>query len=76
MMKRINVLKNTNEHPLVASCIFHYEFEFIHPFADGNDRMGSVAANLDSPALEAAPFVEFMLVRYTIPCAKLCRPTM
>jgi len=33
-------LKRTEVHPLVASCVFHYELEFIHPFADGNGRMG------------------------------------
>ncbi|MNS01624.1 Adenosine monophosphate-protein transferase SoFic [compost metagenome] len=36
----IGWLKETKDHPLVASCVFHYEFEFIHPFADGNGRMG------------------------------------
>lgn len=33
-------LGGTDEHPLVAGCVFHYELEFIHPFADGNGRMG------------------------------------
>ncbi|NUU68020.1 Fic family protein [Enterobacteriaceae bacterium BIT-l23] len=33
-------LRNTELHPLIASSVFHYEFEFIHPFLDGNGRMG------------------------------------
>ena len=33
-------LKKSKLHPLVKSCIFHYEFEFIHPFSDGNGRTG------------------------------------
>lgn len=33
-------LKKSDAHPLIKSCVFHYEFEFIHPFQDGNGRMG------------------------------------
>lgn len=40
MAELLDWLKCTEEHPLVVSCLYHYELEFIHPFADGNGRMG------------------------------------
>jgi Fic family protein len=40
MQDLLHWLETTEVHPLVASCVFHYEFEFIHPFPDGNGRMG------------------------------------
>ena len=39
-------LKNDDNHLLVRSCVFHYEFEFIHPFTDGNGRMGRLWQSL------------------------------
>ena len=47
LMRELFGWLNTSErHPLVASSIFHYEFEFIHPFADGNGRMGRLWQSL------------------------------
>ena len=36
----LNWTENSQLHTLIKSCVFHYEFEFIHPFSDGNGRMG------------------------------------
>ena len=50
-------LKKSEEHPLIKAAVFHYEFEFIHPFQDGNGRVGRLIMFKECLRNDIIPFI-------------------
>ncbi len=58
MMELFDYLKKSDDQVLIKSCVFHYEMEFIHPFMDGNGRMGRLWQTLI--LMDSYPVFEFL----------------
>ncbi len=64
MSDLFNYLKNDDDLVLIKSCVFHYEFEFIHPLVDGNGRIGRLWQTMILK--EHSPLFEFLPIESLI----------
>lgn len=67
LMQNLFGYLKSNEHLLLKACVFHYELEFIHPFFDGNGRMGRLWQQL--LLIKHTPLFEYLSVESLI-CEK------
>lgn len=67
MKELFDYLKHSDDPVLIKSCVIHYEIEFIHPFMDGNGRMGrlwqTVVLLQEYPQFEFLPFETIIKAR-------------
>ena len=64
MMNLFDYLKNGEDNLIIKSCVFHYEMEFIHPFTDGNGRMGRLWQTVI--LMKASPVFEYLPIEQEI----------
>jgi Fic family protein len=60
MNELFQYLSNGEDNLIIKSCVFHYEMEFIHPFMDGNGRMGRLWQTI--VLMQANPVFEYLTI--------------
>ena len=64
MRELFTYLRQSEDNLIIKSCVFHYEMEFIHPFIDGNGRMGRLWQTVI--LMKGNPVFEFLPIEHEI----------